>query len=71
MTKKEDNTCITCGKPFDQFDQFDAAGWYPTAPWVPKRLGGAGRPGGAEVRGRHLVEVLDEMGVKYTIQPIQ
>lgn len=67
MTEKDGNTCITCGKPFDQ--KLDAEGWYPTAPWVPKRLGGAGRPAGAEMRGK-LVEVLDEMGVKYTIQPL-
>ncbi|SLG16758.1 hypothetical protein [Mycobacteroides abscessus] len=62
MTEKDDNTCGVCGNPLD------AEGWYPTAPWVPKRLGGAGRPACVEKRGR-LAEVLDEMGVEYTIEP--
>ncbi|CPS25528.1 Uncharacterised protein [Mycobacteroides abscessus subsp. abscessus] len=63
MTKKEDNTCEVCGKPLDAED------WYPTAPWVPERLGGAGRPACAEKRGK-LTEVLDEMGVEYSIAPM-
>ncbi|MDQ8118534.1 hypothetical protein [Mycobacteroides abscessus] len=68
MDEDDDNTCLTCGKPLDSEEGARRA-WYPTAPWVPKRLGGAGRPAGAEMRGK-LVEVLDEMGVKYTIQPL-
>lgn len=67
MNENDDNTCITCGKPLDQ--KLDAEGWYPTAPWVPKRLGGAGRPACAEKRGK-LTEVLDEMGVEYSIEPV-
>ncbi|SKP39074.1 hypothetical protein [Mycobacteroides abscessus] len=61
MNENKANTCITCGKPLDR--QLDAEGWYPTAPWVPKRLGGAGRPAGADTADGKLVEVLDEMGV--------
>ncbi|MBN7310352.1 hypothetical protein [Mycobacteroides abscessus] len=61
MTKKEDNTCITCGMPLDEED------WYPTAPWVPQRLGGWPTCL-CRKRGR-LVEVLDDMGVEYTIEP--
>lgn len=63
MNENKANTCITCGKPLDEED------WYPTAPWVPTRLGGAGRPACADKRGK-LVEVLDEMGVEYTIAPM-
>ncbi|MBN7524305.1 hypothetical protein I3U46_08300 [Mycobacteroides abscessus subsp. massiliense] len=63
MNENKANTCITCGKPLD------SEGWYPTAPWVPMRLGGAGRPACAEKRGK-LAEVLDDMGVEYTIAPM-
>lgn len=66
MTENDDNTCEVCGKPLDAED------WYPTAPWVPKRLGGAGRPDCAEKRGNveRLTDALDKLGAKYTIAPM-
>lgn len=59
MTEKDDNTCITCGKPLDR--QLDAEDGYPTAPWVPQRLGGWPTCR-CRTRGK-LAEVLDDMGV--------
>lgn len=65
MTENDDNTCGVCGDPLNQ-------DWYPTAPWVPKRLGGAGRPDCAEKRGNveRLTDALDKLGAKYTIAPM-
>ncbi|SHP59065.1 hypothetical protein [Mycobacteroides abscessus] len=62
MTENDDNTC---GDPLNQ-------DWYPTAPWVPKRLGGAGRPDCAEKLGNveRLTDALDKLGAKYTIAPM-
>ncbi|SLD05524.1 Uncharacterised protein [Mycobacteroides abscessus subsp. abscessus] len=62
MNENDDNTCITCGKPLDAED------WYPTAPWVPKRMGGQTTCLCRDARHK-LIGVLDEMGVEYTIEP--